>query len=107
MRRIRYPKSRLPPIRHKVRAHVRRSKKGRLIRVRSYRRGSRLPEPSALRQISLPNLYPIIVTIQYPEGSERLTVRAPDYVSALDVGLMSRREIKPPKAVVLSVGGEW
>jgi len=41
VRRIRYPRRRLPPVRHKVRAHIRHSPKGKKVYVRSYWRGSR------------------------------------------------------------------
>lgn len=45
MRRIHYPKHRFPPVRHRVRAHIRRSPKGKKVYVHSYWRGSREPTP--------------------------------------------------------------
>ena len=101
-RKRHYPHKRMPPIRHKVKGHVRQTKTGRTVPVREYERGSRIPEGKVIRRLTSPFVRRYDVRIQYTERrAERLIVRAPDPLTALDLGFLRRREYKVPKMVVI------
>ena len=105
-RKRHYPYKRMPPIRHKVRGHIRRTRTGRTVPVREYIRGSRIPERKIVRRLTSPYVRKYNVRIQYTtHRAERLVVRAPDPLTALDLGFLRRREYKVPRLVALSTGG--
>jgi len=99
-----YPRRRMPPIRHKVKSHIRRTKTGRTVPVREYMRGSRIPERTVIKRLTSPFVRRYDVRIQYTERrAERLIVKAPDPLTALDLGFLRRREYNVPKLVAMYV----
>ena len=101
MGKIRYPKHRKSPYKHRVRSHTR---KGRL--VRSYERGKgERPLPAPRRRPVSPRSSGQFfrVRILYSDGGvETVIVNASSYLSAIDKGLMERRRLGTPYTIALA-----
>jgi len=106
--RIRYPKVRKTPYRHKVREHVRSSPKGKVVKVREYERGKGEPRKKVnvftkVKKFTKSSPRGFFLIINYPDGKESFEVKASSYLDAVSNGLIMRKRVDMPLSVRVKV----